>query len=79
MSRNIVTFYNLATHAVEVTAQADADKRITWQYIKDNMSDLVVALSKMKFKDPADGEESVKQFMNDLHDKMVTAFRNLTD
>jgi len=79
MTRNIVTFYNLATHAVEVTAQADVEKRVTWATIKEQMNDIIYALSSMKFKDPADGEESVKAHMQELNEKMVNAFRSLTD
>lgn len=77
MVRNIVHFYDLATHAVESTAQSD--NRITWQIIRDNMSDTIHALTSMKFKDPADGEESVKQHMQELNDKMRSAFRSLED
>ena len=50
MTRNIVTFYNLATHAVEVTAQAEPEKRVTWATIKEQMNDIIYALSSMKFK-----------------------------
>lgn len=48
MTRNIVTFYNLATNAVEATAQTD--NRITWATIKEQMNDIIYALSSMKFK-----------------------------
>ena len=48
MTRNIVTFYNLATNAVESTAQTD--NRVTWATIKEQMNDIIYALSSMKFK-----------------------------
>ena len=48
MTRNIVTFYTLATNAVESTAQSD--NRVTWATIKEQMNDVIYALSSMKFK-----------------------------
>ena len=47
MMHNIVTFYNLAQHAVENTAQSD--NRVTWAIIKDQLGDFVTQLSRMKF------------------------------
>jgi len=47
MTRNIVTFYTLATHAVESTM--NSDNKITWQIIKDGMNETIYALSSMKF------------------------------
>jgi len=47
MTRNIVTFYTLATHAVESTM--NSDNKITWQIIKDGMNETLYALSSMKF------------------------------
>ena len=48
MLNNIVTFYNLARQAVEHTAQSD--NKITWAIIKDNLSDQIHQLTRMKFK-----------------------------
>lgn len=48
MLSNIVAFYNLARQAVEHTAQSD--NKITWAIIKDNLSDQIHQLTRMKFK-----------------------------
>ena len=48
MLNNIVAFYNLARQAVEHTAQSD--NKITWAIIKDNLSDQIHQLTRMKFK-----------------------------
>jgi len=78
MTRNIVTFYQLATHAVESTASSD--NKITWQVIKDNMNnEIIYPLSAMKFQDPAQGEEVVKANLQKLYEQMQTAFRALED
>lgn len=77
MTRNIIAFYNMAIHAVESTAQSE--NRITWQTIKDHLNDIVYGLSSMKFKDPGDGEESVKQHYQELYDRMVQGFRSLEE
>lgn len=38
----------MARHAVETTAHAD--NKITWSIIKENMGEILYALSSMKFK-----------------------------
>lgn len=48
MLRNIITFYDLARHSVESTAQSD--NKITWGIIREAMSDTMYQLSSMKFK-----------------------------
>jgi len=77
MTRNIVNFYQHAIHAIE--SSSGSENKVTWQTIKDNLGDIIYALSSMKFKDPADGEENVKRELNELSEKMATAFRNLED
>jgi len=47
MSRNIVAFYQLATHAIE--SSASSDSKITWQIIRENMSEILHQLTSMKF------------------------------
>ena len=47
MMNNIVGFYNLAQQAVESTAQSE--NRITWAIIKDQLSDIITQLTRMKF------------------------------
>ena len=48
MLTNIVAFYNLAQQAVEHTSQSD--NKITWAIIKDNLPDIILQLTRMKFK-----------------------------
>ena len=76
MLRNIITFYNLATHAVEATVQSE--EKMTWVIIRERMSELVYALSTQKFQDPAD-ESAVKSYLSKLNDQIQAAFRNLED
>merc|ERR1719420_807244 len=78
MLRNIVAFYDLSRHAVETTAQSD--NKITWNVIREAMSQIMYQLASMKFKDPVkDGEEKIKADFEELHEQMTTAFRNLED
>ena len=48
MLKNMIAFYELARHAVESTAQAD--NKITWNVIRETMSQTMYQLSSMKFK-----------------------------
>lgn len=48
MLNNMISFYDMSRHAVESTAQSD--NKITWAIIKENMGDVLYALSSMKFK-----------------------------
>lgn len=43
--KNMIGFYNSATHAVEVT-----NNEITWAKIRESMNDLIYKLSSMKFE-----------------------------
>ena len=47
MLNNIVAFYNLSQRAVEQTAQSE--NKITWATIKDQLSDYIHRLTRMKF------------------------------
>ena len=48
MLRNICAFYDLSRHSVESTAQSD--NKITWNVIRESMSQIMYQLSSMKFK-----------------------------
>jgi hypothetical protein len=48
MLRNMMAFFDLARHAVEVTAQSD--NKVTWATIRDHLGDVLYKLSSMKFK-----------------------------
>merc|ERR1719238_2677104 len=78
MLRNIVAFYDLARHSVETTAQQE--HKVTWNVIREAMSNIIYQLASMKFKDPVkDGEAKIKADYEELHESMTSAFRNLED
>lgn len=45
---NMISFYDLARHAVESTAQSD--NKITWAMIREHMGEILYKISSMKFK-----------------------------
>ena len=61
MMRNITTFHNLATQAVERTASGGSEgKKITFNVIKQRLGNLMYKVTSQKFEDPADGEEAIR-------------------
>ena len=61
MLKNIVAFHTLANSAVERTASGGADgQKITFNIIKQRLSDLLYKITSQKFEDPAEGEEAIK-------------------
>ena len=78
MLKNLITFYELARHAVESTAQSD--NKITWNIIRDALGDVMYQMSSTKFLDPVkDGETKIRKVFDDLQETMQQAFRNLED
>ncbi|XP_075580461.1 V-type proton ATPase catalytic subunit A-like [Pelecanus crispus] len=78
MLHNMVTFYELARHAVEATAPGE--RRVTWATIRESLGDILYKLSAMKFKDPVkDGEANITAAFAQLNEEMQAAFRNLGD
>ncbi|KAF1566818.1 V-type proton ATPase catalytic subunit A, partial [Eudyptes schlegeli] len=78
MLHNMVTFYELARHAVEATAPGE--RRVTWATIRESLGDILYKLSAMKFKDPVkDGEANIMAAFAQLNEEMQAAFRNLED
>ncbi|XP_063213593.1 V-type proton ATPase catalytic subunit A-like [Chroicocephalus ridibundus] len=78
MLQNMVTFYELARHAVEATGPGE--RRVTWATIRENLGDILYKLSAMKFKDPVkDGEANITAAFAQLNEEMQAAFRNLED
>jgi V-type H+-transporting ATPase subunit A len=91
----MISFYDLARHAVETTAQSE--KKITWNDIRTNLGDILHQLSSMKFKvnfyfeifslinckyiqDPTkDSEEKIKRDLEELNERMQTAFRDMEE
>jgi len=76
MLRNIVRFYNLAQSSI---AKSSEENKVTFNTIKNNMNDLMYKLTSMKFQDPVEGEEHIKQEFQDLYDEVGNAFRALED
>ncbi|CAG8439156.1 9267_t:CDS:10 [Funneliformis caledonium] len=72
--KNMIGFYNAATHAVEVT-----NNEITWAKIRDSMGDLMYKLSSMKFEDPAESEEVLRERYQQLHIEIQERFRQLLE
>jgi len=78
MLKNMMAFYELAKHAIDTTAQSD--NKITWNQIREAMSDTMYQISMQKFMDPLkDGEAKIRQTFDDLHENMQQGFRNLED
>lgn len=44
----MISFYDMARHAVESTAQSD--NKITWSIIREHMGEILYKISSMKFK-----------------------------
>ena len=65
MLRNITTFHNLATQAVERTASSSGQK-ITFNVIKQRLGDLLYKITSQKFEDPAEGEDVIK-YVSHMH------------
>lgn len=80
MLRNITTFHNLATQAVERTASGGAEgQKITFNVIKQRLGDLLYKITSQKFEDPADGEEAVKAKCQAVYDELHEKFRALEE
>jgi vacuolar-type H+-ATPase catalytic subunit A/Vma1 len=48
MLKNIISFYDMSRHVVELTAQSA--NKVTWNVIRDAMGNVLYQLSSMKFK-----------------------------
>jgi len=80
MMRNIIAFYEQARHAVESTAQQQADTKVTWALIREAMAETIYKLTRMRYKDPvADGKERILADFEELNEEITNGFRNLED
>ncbi|XP_026476824.1 V-type proton ATPase catalytic subunit A-like [Ctenocephalides felis] len=78
MLRNMISFYDLARQTVESTAQCD--NKITWNAIRESMSQILYRLSSMKFKDPVkEGEAGLKEHFEQLQDDIQSSFRTILE
>lgn len=74
MLRCMMGFYDAATRAVETSGG-----QLTWARIRDSMGDVVYKLSSMKFEDPLDGEEAIKERYAKLMKEIEERFTALVD
>ena len=72
MLRNLIAYYDAAQKAVE-------NGDTTWAKAREATSEQWYALGRMKFEDPADGEEPMKKKYKALYDEIQEKFRNLTE
>lgn len=72
MLRNMIGFYDHATHAVE-----SSNNQITWAKIRESMGDIIYKLSSMKFEDPADGEDVLVEKYSALYKEIESKFSDL--
>eukprot|EP00891_Asterochloris_glomerata_P006726 jgi/Astpho2/6726/fgenesh1_pm.00102_%23_9_t len=80
MMRNITTFHNLATQAVERTASGGSEgKKITFNIIKQRLGNLMYKVTSQKFEDPADGEEAIRSKLKELNNELINSFRELEE
>ena len=75
LMRNMIAFFDGAQKAVE----GGSDRKITWNLIKNQMSDTIYAISSMKFEDPADGEEALVARFRELNERIKRDFAGLED
>jgi V-type H+-transporting ATPase subunit A len=78
MLRNIITFHELATAAVEKGAGGESQK-VTYAVIRQRLGDLIYKLVSQKFEDPAEGEPALIDKFKKLNEALTQAFRNLED
>ncbi|KAG2205592.1 hypothetical protein INT46_005512 [Mucor plumbeus] len=72
MLRNMIGFYDHATHAVE-----SSNNQITWAKIRESMGDIIYKLSSMKFEDPADGEDVLIEKYSSLYKEIEAKFNDI--
>mmetsp|Transcript_56044 Transcript_56044/g.132156 ORF Transcript_56044/g.132156 Transcript_56044/m.132156 type:complete len:606 (+) Transcript_56044:31-1848(+) len=76
MLRNIVQFNIQAHKAVELSS---ADKKITFQTIRNHMVSTLDKISRMKEANPSDGEDVLTARFQAIFDEIGTQFRTLED
>ncbi|CEP15485.1 hypothetical protein [Parasitella parasitica] len=72
MLRNMIGFYDKATHAVE-----SSNNQITWAKIRESMGDILYKLASMKFENPADGEDVLVEKYSALYKEIEAKFNDL--
>jgi hypothetical protein len=75
MIKNFVRFYELATKAVKTKTE----NPVTFAKIRKNLNTEFVGLSEQKFIIPTLPAEEIKKNLNDLHDRIVKGFQEITN
>eukprot|EP00696_Hemimastix_kukwesjijk_P002910 gnl/Hemi2/13566_TR4632_c0_g14_i1.p1 gnl/Hemi2/13566_TR4632_c0_g14~~gnl/Hemi2/13566_TR4632_c0_g14_i1.p1 ORF type:complete len:624 (-),score=154.60 gnl/Hemi2/13566_TR4632_c0_g14_i1:66-1937(-) len=73
MLRNICEFYHQSLKVIE---KSTPERKYTYNMIKQALDPLIYKLVQMKFQDPVDGEEAITTRFRQLHEEIITAFRN---
>merc|ERR1711988_278600 len=76
MMKNIIHFH---TKCIEAVEQSTEEHRITFNIIKDNLSDLMYKIVSMKFEEPSQGEDIVRAKLGDLYDEITSSLNNLAE
>lgn len=76
MLKCIIHFHDAAQKAVESAGQ---EKKMTWNYIKQELNQLIYKVTSLKFEDPVDGEAVLKSRFADLVALIDSSFRTLED
>lgn len=74
--RNIVHFYNEANQALSADYE---DHKVTWATIKTAMNDLLVRISRMKYEEPSQGEDVIKEKYAELYRDISNRFATLLE
>jgi V-type H+-transporting ATPase subunit A len=76
MLRNLILFYDKARHAIETSP---AENKLTWNTIRKELADQLRDLTQMKFQEPSDGEERVKEVYKKLNGDIHAGFSRLEE
>ena len=76
MMKNIIHFH---TKCIEAVEQSTEEHRITFNMIKDNLSDLMYKIVSMKFEEPSQGEDVVRAKLGELYDEITSSLNNLAE
>jgi V-type H+-transporting ATPase subunit A len=76
MLRVIVTFYQHSQKAVELSS---SERKITFATIKNHMGKTIEKITRMKFENPADGEEALSHRYKMLMEEVIAGIRAIED
>jgi len=76
MMKVIVGFHEAAQ---KLMASFTGDAKVGWNSINSSMKDWIKKITDMKFVDPKSHEDFFRKTFVDLHDQVLTAFRNLEE